>query len=173
MSWTWSVWPGVLANITSNYAMLLPEDRLLDPMSPWLGGWICAIRWYTGPLKGKVYNGAHMAPLRLFSCLLHKETKLRVNTFYGHALHSFGEWTVNFHALQKKQGADIRQFLVANLGAPDVWQRALFNEPTTDLNTNILRCFLEEQPQIPKNDLHLMMAKVPSMSGGGIQYKND
>ena len=92
-----------MANITSNYAMLLPEDRLLDPMSPWLGGWICAIRWYTGPLKGRVYNGAHMAPLRLFSCLLHKETKLRVNTFYGHALHSFGEWTVNFHALQKNK----------------------------------------------------------------------
>ena len=92
-----------MANITSNYAMLLPEDRLLDPMSPWLGGWICAIRWYTGPLKGRVYNGAHMAPLRLFSCLLHKKTKLRVNTFYGHALHSFGEWTVNFHALQKNK----------------------------------------------------------------------
>ena len=103
MSWTWSAWPGVMANITSNYAMLLPEDRLLDPMSPWLGGWICAIRWYTGPLKGRVYNGAHMAPLRLFSCLLHKETKLRVNTFYGHALHSFGEWTVNCHALQKNK----------------------------------------------------------------------
>ena len=78
-----------------------------------------------------------------------------------------------FSRASKKQRADIRQFLVANLGAPDVWQRALFNEPTTGLNTNILRCFLEEQPQILKNDLHLMMAKVPSMSGGGIQYKND
>ena len=55
-----------------------------------------------------------------------------------------------FPRASKKQRADIRQFLVANLGAPDVWQRALFNEPTTHLTKHVLRCFLKETPELLK-----------------------
>ena len=60
---------------------LSPGDQSPDSMSPSWGVDSCDSIIYQNPFGEGCRRGAHMTLPRSFSCLLHKETKLRVYTF--------------------------------------------------------------------------------------------